>query len=633
MSESGGTTKRRGRRRWVRWLLALGALVLAGGLLTWWLQRQAADLATEILIRAQAQAPVLPEVPAWPLTTTAALIDGAQPFEFRPDRPTLVVLMHGMSPTPALDARVGTHAYARHYWGHAFVRALLGERDLVDAQGEALTRESWEGDAPEGDDPVDALVLPAGDDPARLGALIVTRDASYGLGEQVTAAAEQIAAGLDAFEELVGSEAQLVLIGHSMGGLVARQVLVNPPIDDGPFGVPGGRREKIDRLRERTLYLVTLGAPHEGSPAADRALLLEVAREIIRAEVIQPNAFARRWLSPLLDEASTYIRLEDGASDHLRTDVWAALNDPREGLLAPHRARRTDGSPVPVYALASRSPGGHFFVDPLVSARIELELVHWYADHLGVEGEAYLQYTLQMLLADLSMHALGLPERGWGSAADHPAPDELLDRVTRVPTAPEPLVLGPQGQRVEIELASRVDYLRGPHTGEVATRGRLERLWCALVRCTPEPGQGDVGSVDDLEDLDDLEEPSVALVRDLVLGREPPGEATRDQPPGPVGDGRIDADGVVPVDSGLGLLMGGDEWAYLAAGREWQVGDELLAGSWYRPDVADREHTFPWTYLHHIDQPYDPDAARWIARTLLGTAGPDPGDADISRWR
>ena len=625
--------KQRRRRRWGRWLLVLGALALAGGFVTWWLQRQATDLAAEIVHRAQAETPSLPEVPAWPLATPAALVDGAQPFGFQPDRATLVVLIHGMSPTPALDARVGSHAYTRHYWGHAFVRALLGEADLEDARGEALTRTSWEGAAPEGDDPLDALVLRTRDDPPRLGAFLVTRDASYGLGEQVTTTAEQVATALDAFESLAGSEAQLVLIGHSMGGLVARHMLVNPPVDDGPFGVPSGTREQIDRLRERTLYLVTLGTPHEGSRAADRALLLEVARSIIDAELIQPNAFARRWLSPLLEEAWSFIRLEDGASDHLRTDVWAALNDPLEGLLAAHRARRTDGSPVPVYALASRAPGGHFFVDPLVSDQIELELALWYAEHLGVEPEAYVQYLVQMLLADLSMHALGLPERGWGRAADHPAPDDLLDRVTRVPTAPDRVAFGPRGRRVEIELASRVDYLRGAHAGEVPTRGWLERLWCALARCPPEPGQADVGSVDDL-DLDDLDEPSVTLVRDLVLGREPPGEATpADQPTGPVGDGLIDADGVVPVDSGLGLLLGSDEWGYLAAGREWQVGDERLPGSWYRPDLADPERTFPWTYLHHIDQPYDPGVARWIADTLLGAAGPDPSDAGVSRWR
>lgn len=645
--------KQRRRRRWGRWLLVLGALALAGGFVTWWLQRQATDLAAEIVHRAQAETPSLPEVPAWPLANPAALVDGAQPFSFQPDRATLVVLIHGMSPTPALDARVGSHAYTRHYWGHAFVRALLGEADLEDARGEALTRTSWEGAVPEGDDARDALVLRAGDDPPRLGAFLVTRDASYGLGEQVTTTAEQVTVALAAFEELAGSEAQLVLIGHSMGGLVARHMLVNPPVDDGPFGVPSGTREQIDRLRERTLYLVTLGTPHEGSRAADRALLLEVARSIIDAELIQPNAFARRWLSPLLEEAWSFIRLEDGASDHLRTDVWAALNDPLEGLLAAHRARRTDGSLVPVYALASRAPGGHFFVDPLVSDRIELELALWYAERLGVEPEAYAQYLVQMLLADLTMHALGLPERGWGRAADHRAPDDLLDRVTRVPTAPDRVAFGPEGRRVEIELASRADYLRGPHAGEVPTRGWLERLWCAIVRCPPEPDpeRADAGSVDaldlddldldeldlddlDLDDLGEVDGPSVALVRNLVLGRAPPGKATpAEQPAGAVGDGLIDADGVVPIDSGLGLLLGGDEWAYLAAGREWQVGGELLPGSWYRPDVTDPEQTFPWTYLHHIDQAYDPGVARWIHDTLLGQAGPDPSGPGLSRWR
>ncbi len=626
------------RRRWLRWLVAPLVLVIVAGLVAWWLQRQAVDLAGQVLARATATSPQLPELPPWPLETPAALPAGAEPFDFDPIRPTLIVLLHGMSPSPEIDERVGSHAFARHYWGHAFVRALLGGHDLERVDGSPLGLEHWVTNAPSGSAAADGLVLPIGDgggDGAtpRRAALLVTRDGSRALGEQTTTAARQITQGLEAFSDLAGADAQVVLIGHSMGGLVGRHLLTNPPVDDGPFGVPEQTRDDIDRIRDRTLYLLTLGTPHEGSQAADRAMLIARVEHIVVDEMVRPNAFARRWLLPLVQETASYLRLDDPATQHLRRDVWAALNDPVDGLLAPHRARRGDGSLVPVYALASRSPGGRFFVDPLVSDRIELELALWYAERLGIDAEAYVRYTLQMMLADPSMYSLGVPARGWGSVEDHPAPAEVLDLVTRVPTGPERVAFGPEGARFTIELSSRVDYLRGPYVGDVPTRGPIERVWCLFVRCSDEPFVLDVGSVDGV-DLSDVDAPTVALVRDLVLEREPPGDTEPlGAAEGRIGDGDIDADGVVPVDSALGLLLGGRDWPYLAAGREWSVGDETLPGSWYRPDLDDPGAELPWTYLHHIDQQYDPAVARWIAETLLGAAGPEAGPLPLSAWR
>ena len=627
----------RPRRRWMRWLVTVLVLVIVAGLVAWWLQRQATDLAAQVLARATATSPQLPELPPWPLETPAALPADAEPFDFDPARPTLVVLLHGMSPSPEIDERVDSHAFARHYWGHAFVRALLGGHDLERVDGAPLRLDRWVSDAPPGNAAADGLVLPVGDGDdggtPRRAALLVTRDGSRSLGDQATAAARQIAQGLEAFSERAGADAQVVLIGHSMGGLVARHLLTNPPIDDGPFGVPERTRDDIDRIRDRTLYLLTLGTPHEGSQAADRAMLLAQVEHIVVDEMVRPNAFARRWLLPLLQETASYLRLDDPATQHLRSDVWEALNDPDDGLLAPHRARRGDGSLVPVYALASRAPGGRFFVDPLVSARIELELALWYAEQLGIDAEAYVRYTLQMLLADPTMYTLGVPTRGWGRVDDHPAPAEVLDLVTRVPTAPERVAFGTEDARFTIELSSRVDFLRGPHVGEVPTRDPLERVWCLFVRCSDESFVFDVGSVDDV-DLSHVDDPTVALVRDLVLRRRPAGDTDPlGSADGRVGDGDIDADGLVPVDSALGLLLGGREWAYLAAGRTWVVGDETLPGSWYRPDLDDPGTERPWTYLHHIDQQYDPAVAQWIAETLLGAAGPEAGPLPLSGWR
>ncbi|MBW6456068.1 MAG: hypothetical protein K0A98_09270 [Trueperaceae bacterium] len=629
--------------KWLPWLLWAGlAVVVVGGVVAWWGQRQAALVAARLLTRAASEMGAMPQVPSWPLDEPAALRPDGESFPFDPDRPTLVVLLHGMTPSLELDDTVGTHAYARRYWGFHFVTQLLGGQPPRLEDAEPFDGATWLSEAPADDDPRHGLLLPAAADIDRA-VFVVTRDGSRGLGEQVTATAAQVEAGVERFRRVLAAadqdasegdrEPQLVLIAHSFGGLVGRYLLTNPPIDGGPFGTDEATRARVDTIRDRTLYLVTLATPHEGSAAADRAVLLAAVDALLRDELGRPDAFTRRWLTPLLDAGATLLRLEDPVTEHLRTDVWAALNDPDGGLLAAHRARRNDGSPVPVYALAARSPGGQFFVDPMVSDRIELELAAWYAERLDLAPAFYREFLFQMLLADPTIHALGIPGRGWGRAADHPAPDEVLDRVTRVPTAPERIVFGPQDARVAIELAARVDFLRGPHAGEVETRGWLGRLWCTFVRCAEAPGVIDTGSVADV-DLSGIEEPTVAVVRDLLLGREPPGDTPPiGQPEGRVGDGEIDADGAVPVHSALGYLLGADDGPYLAAGREWTVGDETLPGSWYRPDLADLDAELPWTYLHHIDLQWAPEVAGWLATELLDTAGPDPRGAHVSGWR
>ena len=410
--------------KWVPWLLWAGlAFVVVGGVATWWGQRQAANLAARLLTRAAAEAPSTPEVPTWPLDQNAVLRPDAEPFPFDRDRPTLVVLLHGMTPSLDLDDEVGTHAYARRYWGYHFVATLLGGQPPRIEGGEPLDPDAWWSTAPADDDPRHGLLLRADGDTERA-VFVVTRDGSRGLGEQVVAAAAQIEAGVERYRDVLATtrsdaseadlEPQLVLVGHSFGGLVGRYLLTNPPLDGGPFGTDAATQARAEAIRDRTLYLVTLGTPHEGSAAADRAVLLATVDELLRAELGRPNAFTRRWLTPLLDEGATLLRLEDPVTEHLRTDVWAALNDPGDGLLAAHRARRSDGSPVPVYALAARSPGGQFFVDPMVSDRIELELAAWYAERLGLAPDVYRDVLLQMLLADPTIHALGLPERRWG---------------------------------------------------------------------------------------------------------------------------------------------------------------------------------------------------------------------------
>ena len=625
------------RRRILRWIavVALAGTAITAGF-AWWTQRQATRLAAELLTRAVDEAAIVPNVPTWPTDAPAQAEEQTTPFAFAPDRPTLVVLVHGMTPNRDLDPTVGTHVYARTYWSHAFVRALLGDRDPMRVDGPPLDATSWRESAPEHAEAAAGLFFADGGD-RELAVFVVARDGSLGLGAQTIATAAQVAAGLDAYRTVLAGdgtlvEPQVALVAHSFGGLVARYLLNSPRIDGGPFGTDPTTWVRADDLRDRTLWLLTLGTPHEGSAAADRAALIGTAGDLFRAEVLRPHRVVERWLTPLLDDGASFLRLEDAVTEHLRTDVWAALNDQQTGILAAHRARRGDGSPVPIAALAARAPGGAFFVDPLVSDRIEYELAAWYSERIGLDPALYRDFLVQMLLADPTLHTLGIPKRGWGDASAHPAPDAVLDRVTRVPTAPERVVIGPRDTRLTLQVNARIDFVRGPYRGTIETRGLLGRWWCAVVRCGEVPGVIDVGSVADV-DLEGRDDPTVAEVRDLLLGREPVGDAPVDLPGGRIGDGEIDADGVVPVHSALGYLLGAEDGPYLAAGSDWTIGGTTLPGSWYRPDVVDPEAEHPWTYLHHIDLQWSPDVAAWIAATWLGVAGPDPAPGPVPVWR
>ena len=107
--------------------------------------------------------------------------------------------------------------------------------------------------------------------------------------------------------------------------------------------------------------------------------------------------------------------------------------------------------------------------------------------------------------------------------------------------------------------------------------------------------------------------------------------------PAATSDGFIDGDGVVSLDSGLGLYLGTPEPYYFSHDRTWEVGDGRERGSWYRiyddRYPAGRDGYFPWEWGNHSFMQYQPEIAAWLRDQILVQAGPYVGQGVVSQWK
>lgn len=322
---------------------------------------------------------------------------------FQQGRPTLIVLIHGKTGAPSKVPyqRIGTPDHPFYYWGYEFVRGLAGSSGTlyswstgstgyqVTEIGAADWRSSTFGFALTTSDLLELVALAADDWQAllageadvssilRSSALIFSRDrptprAPSGAGDPLTVPplslmftyrdgsrtlAEQAKHVVDQIHErytefFFHASPQIVLVGHSMGGLVGRYILTNPV---GPVAGPAFRdedRRRADLIRDRTVALITLATPHEGSPTADLSAAIE--RAVLSHPLVGTGPAAMSFLNEHIDA-------DLPATKHLETGFWRGMN---QGPLAPSRAQRTDGTLIPIYALTGRTPSGGFFDNP-----------------------------------------------------------------------------------------------------------------------------------------------------------------------------------------------------------------------------------------------------------------------------
>ncbi len=127
------------------------------------------------------------------------------------------------------------------------------------------------------------------------------------------------------------SDSQIIIVAHSMGGLIIRYIMANPTND----GLTSYQRYQFDTVRNKVRRIVTLATPHLGSPGADFT------------QSLRDN--------PLTQPLTSWLGYDKDAIEHLKTGYCKSIS---AGMLHPNNIKRSDGSRPHVYMLGSRDPNG-----------------------------------------------------------------------------------------------------------------------------------------------------------------------------------------------------------------------------------------------------------------------------------
>lgn len=141
-------------------------------------------------------------------------------------------------------------------------------------------------------------------------------------------AAERLASRMESIVQQHGNTVEITLLGHSMGGLVARYYL-----ESGDFAGRAG----LANVRR----LIALGTPHRGAPLAIQAALGQVKRLFLNKE--QVKTLANNPLFPALYQlmpppGEPFAWDEDGSKRYAPVDIYAANTAATLGLLPAHLA-------------------------------------------------------------------------------------------------------------------------------------------------------------------------------------------------------------------------------------------------------------------------------------------------------
>ncbi len=384
--------------------------------------------------------PDLRRLPLEPVLTTRKTVSQSSP--------TVIFLVHGMSDSTGTPAGIpedpvkcegprNTPFYSRCEWGIDFIPGLFGldenktgtlfnlagqdvsgmryidqpgNRPLIDENVGITARDArgcvTDATAVEAYDPRAAFHFVTTEPldprrPPRLSAFVIWRDSTRGVVESARRVTNQAYAALRWYETQYKKTPKVIFLAQSFGGIATRFVLSNPPratfdtrlLNADGIPICDEERTKMDYLRDRTVYALTLATPHEGSFMSEWG---QPPKDFIRRAIANldgalgaPNPLADMVRSlddslatvvgqpaGLVDQARTELRQLDALLDTpaLRDMKLATMRAFNLGPLSPERARRTAGSPiagasgthVPIYATLGRSPGGSAFDSPKV---------------------------------------------------------------------------------------------------------------------------------------------------------------------------------------------------------------------------------------------------------------------------
>jgi hypothetical protein len=531
-------------------------------------------------------------------TRTTLTTNPPATFTFSNTRPICVVLVHGITgiPKPAgftpapTTPNPGTHRFARYYWQPEFVRGLMGlvSEDPVSftnrIEGNQMRPSNWEtavcSDTVASDHLMSATGRP---NPTRgiypfLSVMFTHRDGSRSLAQQSIDTAAQIRRF---YTESFGSwpaakQPQLILLAHSGGGLVARTICTAPSsLGGGMSGsfplntrIPNrifsfAERDNMNFIRQRTMYMVTLSTPHEGSQIAQVSNRIgQYVKFIPAVGKLDPHA-------PILAELSLTNML--------------AYN---RNQLHPSLCRRPDGSAIPLYCIGGRAPGGpEYYANPnqrdsnlatpdggIPFLKSQLEEVRTDRTNRR-EFEAY-----NLMLADYSNKTV------WSAAVSQGMGlDILLAPPIGNPTDYRASVLGLTPADNPL-----LDIVR---TVDVDAFGGISTPWYLASNIAIGPR------------LFYLRNNWVPVTQTRFGISVPTGQYTNNGP-SLAGDGQIDCDGFVHINSALGAKLGTattNPFAHTTPG-----------GSWYRSyrSAAD--------YHNHGSVTRSEDIGRWVRQNITG---------------
>ncbi|MGC4047201.1 MAG: hypothetical protein QM758_25670 [Armatimonas sp.] len=463
------------------------------------------------------------------------------PLTFIERAPRVLFLLHGSTAIPerGKPAQPGSLAFARQYFSFGFTRKLLGESlRLFTRGGVELTAPNWEKTAL--GDRVENQILTI--QPRTLDRILVLipYDGSRHLVVQTREVIDKIQ---EAIDTLNLAQANYSFMAHSMGGLVMRTLLTasDDSIDGERLSVSDRRRASA--IADKTLYLITLATPHEGSPVADRSTeIRDVVRKIPTDKVGLGRIDLSEITGGLIGNANQY---------QLKTALWRTLN---RGTLSPLKMTRSDGTLIPIYTLSGRTPGGPYFTSPK-----DWPLGNFPLTSMTTEDSQ----CLGTMVVDWAIHAVAQSKNAWA-----------------------PIPLGARG---------------------MDTTARYARLKFGSETSKPNP----------MPKLDGIF-PEFAFPVYYVRRRE--GDLDNN-------DGGADADGLVPITSGLGMTMGGSVIEPFDHSRRVQIDRTLVPGPWYRLTTG------PWDKTNHVTIYRNADVSEWLFDNILKSAGPFPALAGFSTWR